>query len=438
MAYCTTLNVVNYSGLALRIVDENVGTGDNAEADYDLDKGNIIDGSYSLYHAASGSNAMTDLTDVTHYALDKESGRVVLTAGGITALGTDILYAKYTYTDAFSDSTLSGFITSADVEVEKITGRIWDSPTSLTEYFDGEALSRYPTTDQPYQTDWDAPGFIMLKNHPVTQIEQIFFLENLSIGQFWNYDDGTAAYTDYTDNANSSTEDDFNLFDASPSVDDYIYIGASSRFLGLNTSLSTLGTGSPAIDWEYWNGTTWADITETDVDTGASVFTASGRFTWTYPSSWTATTVNGSSSLYFIRGKLTSGYTIDPIAHDIAIYDGLSDIIHPRHIKFESYGKLWFIEKSIPDGTQNVRVTYKYGASSVPALVAELSAIFVAIRVYVNITGGSYDDPTSYSIGSKSISIGEVYVNVAQVLKNYRQRVKEILDALGRRSFVIA
>jgi len=435
MVYVTTEEIINFSGLGLRRIDENVGTGDASETDFDLDFTNIIASTYSLYHGASGSNTMTALTETTHYTLDKESGRVVLTGTGVSAVGTDIIYATYTYTEIFSDSILSSFVTFSDSEVEKLTGRSWDTPSSVTEYLNGRSLSGYPSTDRPYANDWEQSNYVVLRNHPVTQVNSVFFLQTVSVSQFWNYDDGTAVYTDYTDNCNSLTSDDFTLFDASPGVSDIIYIGSANKFLGLHTNLTTLGTGSPVIDWEYWNGTAWSDLTESETDSGSSTFEASGRFTWSLPSNWDKTTVNSSSSLYFVRGKLTTGYTIDPICHNLAIYDAINDELHPRNIKYETWGKLWFVDKSIPDGTQNVRVNYAYGASSVPALVTELSAILVSIRCYVNLSGGSYDDATSYTLGSKQISIGEVYVNIREVLSQFKNRKNEILDLLGRRAW---
>ena len=437
MTYCTTQQIMDTSGLAIRVIDENVGTGDNSETDFDLDKSNIIAGTYTLSYAASGSNDFTALTETTHYTLDKESGRIVLEAAGVTAVGTNVIYATYTYTDSFSDALLARFIEMADDEVELLTGRKWDTPTSSTEYIDGRKSLSYPTTNRPFSSEdeYTEPDFVVLDNSPVTQIDAVYFLDKpLTIGAFFNYDDGGAAYTDYTDNVNDTSESDFTLFDDAPVANDYVYIGASNKFLGMNVFLTTVGTGSPAIDWEYYNGSSWADITETDVDSGASTFTASGKFTWAMPSSWSKTSVNSSTNYYFIRGKLTTGYTVDPICNAIAVEDGVAELVHPKNVQFESWGKLVFIGKDIPNGTKNVRIDYKYGATTTPNLIAELSALLVSIRCYVHLSGGSYDDATSYTLGSKSVTIGEVYVNIREVLDQFKKRVGEITKQLGGRT----
>jgi hypothetical protein len=43
---------------------------------------------------------------------------------------------------------------------------------------------------------------------------------------------------------------------------EYFFVGADSRFRGLNVALQRAGVGVTAADiaWEYWNGTTWADL----------------------------------------------------------------------------------------------------------------------------------------------------------------------------------
>ncbi len=438
MVYANNLQWVERSGLGLRIVDENVGTGDDSETDFDLDNDNVIGGSYVISYAASGSNTFTPLTETTHYTLDKESGRIVLTGTGVTAVSTNIIYATYWYTDIFNDSVVTDLLAVADEEVDKLTGQTWDGPTSFTEYIDGRKRSGYPTTDQPYAKDWDAPDTIVLKHFNVTAIDFVYFLNNpQQIGKFFNYDAGTAAYTDKTDNANSFTEAPFLLFDDAAAVNDYVYIGSSNVFMGLQTTLSTVGTGSPVIDWEYYNGSSWTDITETDVDSGASTFTASGTFTWVYPYGWAQTSVN-SESKYWIRGKLTTGYTVDPACSVMSMKDSVSAIIEPYQFVFDSNGVLSFTGSRISSGTNNIRVDYKHGRTSTPGYITELTVLLASVKAYVNLSGGSYDDATSYTLGSKSVTIGEVYVNIREVISQFKSRIDEILNMVGKRAKVVA
>ena len=208
-------------------------------------------------------------------------------------------------------------------------------------------------------------------------------------------------------------------------------------FLGIETNLATNGTGSPAITWEYWDGTSWSALTVTDIDTGASTFTSSGKFEWVFPYGWEKTIVN-SQNLFWIRGTLTSGYTINPQIATVTIRDSISKVIEPRNFTFETFGKVTFTDDFIPNGTKNIRVNYNYGDDTTPELIKELIVLVASIEAYVTLSGGSFDDATSYVLGSKQVSIGEVFVNIREVLSQQKKRVDEILNALGRRIHIAA
>jgi len=443
MAYTTTLKFAQKSGLGLRILDENVGTGTGTEEAFDLDHINIITGSYTLQHSAlTTPNTMTALVETTHYTLDKESGRIVLNVAGLAALGTDVLYATYYYTDGFSDSVISDLITDADDEIDKWTGIKWDTPTNTVEYQNGKSRSRYPTTNNPYTYDVGYNDYINLKKAPVTSVNNVYFLSRpLTVSASFNYDDSGSAYTNIIDNVNSMTVAPVDIFSATPTANDIIYIGASNRFLGLSVSLSTVGVdaGTTAIDWEYWNGTAWTDLTETDIDSGASIFTVSGTFNWSFPYGWETTTVNGSQSLYYIRGKLTTdGYSTDPVLGTLKINDAINMPLEPRQFQIEGRRKLNFMDVQIIDGTRNIRIDYTYGTSTTPTYIAELSMLITAVSAYVNLSGGSYDAATSYTLGSKSVTIGEQYVNIREVIVQFNKRIAEIYKMIGKRNDVVA
>jgi len=438
MTFATSLQFAQRSGLGLRVVDENVGTGDSAEKSFDLDNDNVISSSYVLNHSASGDNDFTALVETTHYTLDKESGKIYLTAGGLTEVGTDIIYATYWYIESFSDSVISDYLDGADDEIELITGKRYGSPTSKTEYMNGNPRSKYPTTDRPFTYDFNPKDYVMLIKYPVRAVNFAYFLNDpINISKFFNYDDGTAVYTDKSDEVNSSSESPFIAFDDSPVADDFIYIGCSDRFLGLDINLSVAGTGSPAIDWEYYNGSSWTDITETESDTGSSTFEASGKFVWSYPYGWEKNAVN-SNTLYWLRGKLTTGYTIDPQIATISIIDSINKIIEPRGYKFTETGKLIFYDDAVLNGDLNVRVDYSYGESSVPSYITELSILLASVKSYINLSGGSYDDYTSFTLNSKSATIGEVYVNIREVIFQFKKRIDEIVNMIGKRANVVA
>ncbi len=434
--YATNAQFIERSGFGIRVVDENVGTGNDSETDFDLDQDNIISGTFTISHAVSGSNNFTAMTENTHYTLDKESGRILLTASGVTEVGTDVIFATYWYSLATNDDVITDLIAAADEEIDILTRQRWGTATSVIEYMDGERLSNYPTTDRPYDSDWDLPQHITLKNWPITQIDFLYFLSQPNgVQKFFNFDSGSSAFTDKTDEVNSTAEAPFNLFDDSPVTGDIVYIGAFTRFLGMDIVLATAGTdnGSTSIDWEYWNGSDWTDLTETAETSGSDIFTASGKVTWTFPYGWVTNSVNSFTS-FWIRGTLTDDYGTDPVVSTITVRDSISQLIEASSYTFDSYGRVVLTGARVPNGKRNVRVDYQYGQSTVPSYITELSIMTAAIKLAVNISGGSYDDATSYQIGSKQVGIGEAWVNLREVLAQFRTRVAEIYAMTGKRS----
>ena len=113
----------------------------------------------------------------------------------------------------------------------------------------------------------------------------------------------------------------------------YLFIGADSKFLGLNVALSTLGVGVVDLKWEFWNGATWADL-----ESGfgfidqTNHLTANGTIYWTGdPFGWSPYSLGGEPDLYYVRASMVSGaYTQTPfeglIKTDILLFQYCSDI----------------------------------------------------------------------------------------------------------------
>lgn len=297
-AYSTTtiLGVVNTAGIGQEVVNETVGTGNGSATSYELDESNIIDGSYTLKYASSGSNAFTELTETTHYTIDMDGGTIELTSAGVTALGTNVLYADYLHSPKINNSGISHHLTRAQSEVELITGNYWGGVKSTTETFDGRESSPYPTTDLPYvDYDSDPEETIQLSNKSVQSITSVKFLARGS------GDDRTISSSSYT-----------------------------------------------------WN----------------------------------------------------------------------------------SNGLIVFYTEKLPVGKLAVEVTYTHGYSSVPTYIKELTEVLAGIMIFSAITGGSYDDATSFTLGRKAISIGEVYVNVRETVRQLEVRRDYLMKRIGTNIFV--
>jgi hypothetical protein len=89
------------------------------------------------------------------------------------------------------------------------------------------------------------------------------------------------------------------------------------------------------------------------------------------------------------------------------------------------------VDRTIPNGKANVKVTYVHGYDSVPALIQELTSLVAGIMALVNISGGSYKDPSTYQIGRASFSIGMIYINVKESINQLEARKEHILELYG-------
>jgi hypothetical protein len=114
---------------------------------------------------------------------------------------------------------------------------------------------------------------------------------------------------------------------------EHLYLGSDSKFRGLNISLTTKGVGSADLQWEYWDGTTWANL---EIGFGftdeTNSLTRDGTVYWTGdPFNWAPTSVNAGPELYYVRAYLASGsYLTAPVERliktDILLFQFCGDI----------------------------------------------------------------------------------------------------------------
>ena len=445
MVLSTTQKVIERAGIGIQEIDENVGTGDNSETDFDLDYGKVVAGSYTLSYAASGSNDFTALTETTHYTLDKDSGRIVLESAGVTALGTNILYATYTRLDEDSplnDSIVSRFLTQAGERLREVTGRVWSS-TTFTKFFDGYRADTYPRTDEPFSKQRSTWDYIQLDEFPVTAISEIWFLDRDSntFDAVQVYDASPAGYTDEESDA-EDPDTTFYPLNSTPASNDAMYIGLGNMFMGCWTRHHTLGTdaGSLAVTWEYWNGSAWTALSNVTASaTNGELFLADSNVYWDWPADWTKVDVNSAGSMYWVRARLSAGsYTNVPLMWEVWPDTDrvISKQVSTRHVQFTAQGRLSFITESVPNGIKNIRVKYTAGVASGDKdynIGLDLETCYAALQCVVAMTGGSYDDETSFTLGSKAVTVGEVYVNIREVTQQLKDEIKELIAMLGRR-----
>ena len=121
------------------------------------------------------------------------------------------------------------------------------------------------------------------------------------------YNANTGVWTDETTDVNNDVVDDVLLPPQQAVTEgDAIYFGSDYKFNTVRINVSTAGVYSDiSIAWEYWNGSAWATLTVTD---GTNGFKNSGvnNVTFTPPTDWAKTTVQGKSA-YYIRARAVFG-----------------------------------------------------------------------------------------------------------------------------------
>jgi len=109
--------------------NEEVGLGDNSTAIFYLDQKDVLDDTYTLFY---GSDATTtdELVDITDYVIESDTGKITLTSAGITKLGTNKIFAKYSYVgNSMTNSYLTEVLDRAEVKVDNETNTTFTDGT---------------------------------------------------------------------------------------------------------------------------------------------------------------------------------------------------------------------------------------------------------------------------------------------------------------------
>ena len=168
--------------------------------------------------------------------------------------------------------------------------------------------------------------------------DEAYTLQNQAFGQVWQVDDTPAdtAFVDETTDANSAANADWTIFTATEAVGDYVALGFFKTFsqVTFDGANGTAGVGG-VVTWEYWDGTAWVALAGvTDGTTGFTAAVSDGQdLTFTVPDDWTTRTLNGSADLYYVRARITTVYTTNPV-YDQGFVTGVgagSFATHDRH-----------------------------------------------------------------------------------------------------------
>ena len=121
----------------------------------------------------------------------------------------------------------------------------------------------------------------------------------------------TAVGSVYRDDTNALSERGTNqtaTFNSMVATDDFIYVGADVPFRGVYVNVANANGTASILSAFYWDGSAWTGLTETDGTASAGATLAIDNIiTWTLPTDWQKTNVNGSGPLFWVRMNSDGG-----------------------------------------------------------------------------------------------------------------------------------
>ncbi len=142
---------------------------------------------------------------------------------------------------------------------------------------------------------------------------------DVSIGQVWQVDaSGAPDFVDETIDANDPGDNDWLLFlaGAGEEVGDYVAIGYVEQFGGvIFDNVNGVRGVDGVVVWEYWDGDSWEVLADvTDGTAGFTVVAADDQsLTFSIPADWAPQVLNESASLFYIRARITTVYSTNPV-----------------------------------------------------------------------------------------------------------------------------
>lgn len=173
-SYGTTLELARFMGIECQIPDlatvgedrtkETIGTGDNSETIFYLDHAYVLAESYSIFYGSAESSA-TELTETTHYTLNKDIGKLTLTSAGVTLVGTNNIYGSYSYCCiGLTDTQLADALNRAKAEIDKLTNNHFVDSTVATPDWN-QSLDEKQSGKGAYDRN-----YFTLQNYPIPDV----------------------------------------------------------------------------------------------------------------------------------------------------------------------------------------------------------------------------------------------------------------------------
>jgi len=124
------------------------------------------------------------------------------------------------------------------------------------------------------------------------------------------FDNSAGTYTSGTENLTSRLTANVLTLSAMEATVDFVYFGCDTMFRGVYLNVGSANAVASVLAATYWDGAAWTGLTETDgTASGGATLAIDNSLTWTLPTDWAKTSVNGSNSLFFVRFNVTGTLT---------------------------------------------------------------------------------------------------------------------------------
>ena len=107
----------------------------------------------------------------------------------------------------------------------------------------------------------------------------------------------TTDYSSAAQDADAATDVVLSSLDTAANLD-FLYVGSWEQFRGVDVDVDAPNGTASVLTVKYWNGSAWADISDTDgtISSGKTM-AVDGQVTWAVPTDWATTTLTDANSL---------------------------------------------------------------------------------------------------------------------------------------------
>jgi len=109
------------------------------------------------------------------------------------------------------------------------------------------------------------------------------------------------------------------------------------------------------------------------------------------------------------------------------IEDQMTNVVIP-------FGKITMKTDEFMPGISNIKVTYTYGYSSVPADIRSLVSCIAGVRMWIQFLGGKYNRLDSYSIPQQTANKGDLFLRGERMINQLTQEAERLYLRIGKKA----